>query len=90
MYMMSRILVTVFVFAFGAMIARAQNGPVEPPKKANARTPAATTPAATAEPFDGAPVEKLAAQCVTLGTELGAIEIAFMPEIAPEVSAKFS
>ena len=86
---MSRILVTVFLFVFAAVNASAQNGPVEPPKKANSRTPAAATPAATAEPFDGAPVEKLAAQCVTLETELGAIEIAFMPEIAPESVRNF-
>ena len=30
----------------------------------------------SAEPFDGASLEKLAGQCVTLETELGAIEIA--------------
>ncbi len=41
------------------------------------------------EPFDGATVEKLAAQCVTLETELGPIEIAMMPEIAPESVRNF-
>ncbi len=51
-------------------------------KKANAR-PVETTVTAP-EPFDGAPVEKMAAQCVGLETELGAIEIEMMPEVAPE------
>ncbi len=65
----------------------AQSGaPIEPPKKANART-AETPPAA--EPFDGASVEKMAAQCVTLETELGAIDIAMMPEVAPEAVRNF-
>ena len=58
----------------------------EPAKKANART---TTPTVVAEPFDGATVEKMASQCVTLETELGAIEIAFMPEVAPEAVRNF-
>ena len=60
---------------------------IEPPKKANARTTVEAPP--PAEPFDGAPVEKLAAQCVTLDTELGAIEIAMMPEVAPESVRNF-
>lgn len=65
---------------------RAQSNSVEPPKKANART---TTEAPAAEPFDGAPVEKMAGQCVTLDTELGAIEIVMMPENAPEAVRNF-
>ena len=71
---------------FGVTIVNAQNGPIEAPKKANTRTPAVTT---TAEPFDGATVEKMASQCVTLETEAGAIEIAFMPEVAPEAVRNF-
>ena len=59
----------------------------EEPKKANSR--AATEPAAAVDPFDGASVEKLASQCVTLETELGAIEIAMMPEVAPEAVRNF-
>jgi peptidyl-prolyl cis-trans isomerase B (cyclophilin B) len=60
----------------------------EPAKKANARDE--TAPAENApEPFDGASVEKLAAQCVTLETEAGAIEIAMMPEVAPESVRNF-
>jgi len=55
-------------------------------EKANAR---ATPPENAAEPFDGASVEKMAAHCVTLETELGAIEIAMMPEVAPEAVRNF-
>ena len=54
--------------------------PAEAAKKSNVR-PAENT--STAEPFDGASVEKLANHCVTLETELGAIEIAMVPEAAP-------
>ena len=59
--------------------------PQEAPKKANTRS----TPTETADPFDGASVEKLASQCVTLETEAGAIEIAMMPESAPEAVRNF-
>jgi len=62
--------------------------PQEPPKKANARDAVAQTENAP-EPFDGASVEKMAAQCVTLETDLGAIEIAMMPEVAPESVRNF-
>lgn len=58
----------------------------EPAKKANSRT---TAPETVADPFDGAPVEKLANQCVTLETELGAIDIAMLPEVAPEAVRNF-
>jgi cyclophilin family peptidyl-prolyl cis-trans isomerase len=69
------------------MTARAQsNAPIETPKKANAR---AATEAPAAEPFDGASVEKMGAHCVALDTELGAIEIAMMPENAPESVRNF-
>lgn len=68
-------------------VANAQSGePTEPLKKANART---TPPIVAAEPFDGATVEKMASNCVTLETELGAIDIAFMPEVAPEAVRGF-
>jgi peptidyl-prolyl cis-trans isomerase B (cyclophilin B) len=60
----------------------------EGPRKVNTRTPAATTEAVS-DPFDGASVEKLGSQCVTLQTEAGAIEIAMMPEVAPEAVRNF-
>ena len=67
---------------------RAQsNNQIEPPKKANAR--ATATPVPAGEPFDGVPLEKMAGQCVTLETELGAIEIAIIPENAPEAARNF-
>jgi len=68
-----------------SVVAQSNSG--EPPKKANAR--AAATPAPASEPFDNAPVEKMAGQCVTLETELGPIEIAIMPENAPEAARNF-
>ena len=85
--MISRILFAVLSIALTVIIVKAQsNNPVEPPKKANAR---AASEATTAEPFDGAPVEKMAGQCITLETELGAIEIAMTPEAAPEAVRNF-
>ena len=85
--MMNRIALVIFSLLLLTQ-ARAQSGaPIEPPKKANARA-TAEAPAA-AEPFDGASVEKMAAQCVTLETELGAIDIAMMPEVAPESVRNF-
>jgi peptidyl-prolyl cis-trans isomerase B (cyclophilin B) len=56
-------------------------------KKANARPAEAAKP--KAEPFDGAPVEKMAGQCVTLDTEQGAIVIEVLPQKAPESSRNF-
>ena len=61
--------------------------PPEPPKKANARPAEAVT--GLAEPFDGATVEKMSGQCVTLETEIGVIEIAMLPEVAPETVRNF-
>ena len=83
---MNRILTIVLLLAVASISASAQAGATEPPKKANVRAPE-TAPAV--EPFDGAPIEKLTNQCVTLETELGAIDIAMMPEIAPETVRNF-
>jgi len=83
-----RISRTVGLIVLVVTVVNAQSGePTESAKKANARTPAASSVAA--EPFDGATVEKMASNCVTLETELGAIEIAFMPENAPEAVRGF-
>ena len=62
-------------------------GSVETPKKVNARPPDA--PTLKADPFDGATVEKMRDQCVTLETEAGAIEIELTPEVAPESVRNF-
>lgn len=64
-----------------------QNSPAQPPKKINER-PAETT-AVVPEPFDGATIEKMAAQCVTLETEAGAIELEMLAETAPETVRNF-
>ena len=56
-------------------------------KKANSR-PAAVV-VSKPDPFDGASVEKMAAQCVTLETEAGAIEIEMLPDAAPENARSF-
>jgi peptidyl-prolyl cis-trans isomerase B (cyclophilin B) len=61
--------------------------PAETPKKANARP--ADVPTVQSDPFDGATVEKMRDQCVTLETEAGAIEIELMPEVAPESVRNF-
>ena len=69
-------------------VAAAQSMPPNPAdaRKSNQRP---AEPMATPEPFDGATVEKMASNCVTLETELGAIEIAMMPEVAPESVRNF-
>jgi len=85
--MMNRIALVVFNLLLLTQASAQSNATIEPPKKANARA-TAETPAA-AEPFDGASVEKMAGQCVTLETELGAIDIAMMPEVAPESVRNF-
>ena len=59
--------------------------PQEAPKKANTRT----TPVEASDPFDGASVETMASQCVTMETEAGSIEIAMMPEVAPHAVRNF-
>jgi len=55
-------------------------------KKANAR-PAETQP--KSDPFDGASIEKMTGQCVSLQTEQGAIVIEMLPVKAPETVRSF-
>lgn len=55
-------------------------------KKANQRP---TADAAKAEPFDKATVAQMAAQCVKLETEAGAINLEMFPESAPETVRSF-
>ena len=78
---MKYLLTLLIGFAFIGSLSVAQ----EPPKKANTRLQTETV----AEPFDGASVEKMGTQCVTLETELGAIELAMLPEVAPEAVRNF-
>jgi peptidyl-prolyl cis-trans isomerase B (cyclophilin B) len=79
--------ITVALLMVASAVRAQSNNQIEPPKKANAR--AVATPAPAGDPFDGAPLEKMAGQCVTLETDLGAIEIAMMPENAPEATRNF-
>ena len=81
------VLIAVSLVLVTTGVSAQSNSQIEPPKKANAR--AAVTPAPAGEPFDGAPIEKMAGQCVTLETELGPIEIAIIPENAPEAARNF-
>jgi peptidyl-prolyl cis-trans isomerase B (cyclophilin B) len=55
-------------------------------KKTNAR-PAA--PKTATEPFEKATVAKMAEQCVKLETEAGVVEMALLPETAPETVRNF-
>jgi peptidyl-prolyl cis-trans isomerase B (cyclophilin B) len=59
----------------------------DPVKKANSRPDEVVV--RKPDPFDGASVDKMAAQCVTLETEAGAIEIEMIPEVAPENARAF-
>lgn len=72
-----------------AVLAQGQSpqDPVDNSKKANARPAEAST--IPHEPFDGAPLEKMAGQCVTLDTEAGTIVIEMIPEVAPESARNF-
>jgi len=70
-------------------LATAQN-PIpnsETPKKANARPTTNSKP--KPDPFDGAPLEKMTDQCVTLETEQGSIVIEMLPARAPETVRSF-
>ena len=58
-----------------------------PARKVNERP--GNAPASTGEPFDGATVERMNSQCVTLDTEAGSIELEMIPEAAPETVRNF-
>lgn len=81
--------VNISIVLICALITQAQNPTpnTETLKKANPR-PADTKPH-PAEPFDGASLEKMTGQCVTLDTENGAIVIEMMPAAAPETVRSF-
>ena len=70
-----------------AAVAQNPAPSTETPKKVNARPAEAAKP--KTEPFDGASVEKMAGQCVTLDTEQGVIVIEVLPQKAPESSRNF-
>jgi len=72
-----------------ALVTVAQNPApnTETQKKANARPAEPTAP--KADPFDGATIEKMTGQCVTLDTESGAIVIEMLPAKARETVRSF-
>ena len=76
-------LLTLFTIGGSAQ----ETTPTDPVKKANSRP--AEVIATAPEPFDGAPVEKMRDQCVSLETEAGVIDIELIPEVAPESVRNF-
>jgi peptidyl-prolyl cis-trans isomerase B (cyclophilin B) len=76
-----------FLFGSAVLICLGVSCFSQEPVKVNARP--AATPAAKAEPFDKADVKTMALQCVSLDTEVGAIEIEVYPEQAPETVRNF-
>lgn len=80
--MIGKFLIFILVTVFTAP-AFAQ----EVPQKTNARPSAPAD--AKPEPFDKADVKTMAAQCVTLDTEAGAITMEMYPESAPESVRNF-
>src|SRR6266851_5871591 len=69
------------VTLIGAQEPKSAETQAEPPKK-NVRP--GDMLATKSEPFDGASVEKMAQQCVTLQTAAGNIVIEMLPDSAPE------
>ena len=82
-------LCSLMLIGAGAPSIKAQNPApnTETLKKANTRP--AETAISRAEPWDGATVEKMAGQCVTLDTESGAIVFEVLPSKAPETVRSF-
>jgi peptidyl-prolyl cis-trans isomerase B (cyclophilin B) len=68
-------------------LVNAQETTPDPTKKANSRP--AEVVAVAPEPFDGAPVDKMRDQCVSLETEAGVIDMEMIPEVAPESVRNF-
>lgn len=73
---------TLVVVALAVAQEPKSAGPQPDPPKKNARP--VDVSAQAPEPFDGASVEKMAQQCVTLQTEAGNIVIEMLPGSAPE------
>lgn len=86
--MPERFLFTLVLISAFATIGLSQAASPTPIAKANARPSPSPTPAA-AEPFDKADVKTMTAQCVSLDTEAGVIEVELYPEHAPESVRNF-
>ena len=77
-----------FIFAVSDVIEAQNPTPkTDALKKVNTRPAETKTP--RADPFDGASIEKMSAQCVTLETEQGSIVIEMLPGKAPESVRSF-
>jgi peptidyl-prolyl cis-trans isomerase B (cyclophilin B) len=85
-----QLILAVLVCMSGAGFISAQNPApsAETQKKANQR-PTVAAPPTKAEPFDGATVEKMTGQCVTLETESGSIVIEMLAAVAPATVRSF-
>ena len=79
--------VTVGLLACVAVSAQNPSQSQDSFKKANARPTASPTP--KSDLFDGASVEQMTGQCVTLETEQGVIVIEMLPEKAPRTVRTF-
>lgn len=86
-YLMAVILILVSAVLVSAQVTKPSETQTEASKKANARP--AEVVVNKPDPFDGASVEKMAGQCVTLETAAGAIEIEMLPDAAPENARSF-
>jgi peptidyl-prolyl cis-trans isomerase B (cyclophilin B) len=81
------ILVSVFLHVLAVVPAAQEN--VTPPKAEPKKTNERPADKAPVEPFDKADVKTMAAQCVTLDTESGIIQLEMFPEHAPESVRNF-
>ncbi|MDQ2975374.1 MAG: peptidylprolyl isomerase, partial [Acidobacteriota bacterium] len=90
-YLRSFLLGLMGIFLFVCVVVAQEPKKSEPqensPKKINSRPAEAIINAP--DPFDGASVEKMAQQCVTLETQVGTIEMEMIPEVAPESVRNF-
>ncbi len=79
----------IFLTSCGFSVSAQETTPNLPRdlKKTNSRP--AEVVAASPEPFDGATVEKMRDQCVSLVTEAGVIDMEMIPEVAPESVRNF-
>jgi len=85
---MTTLLLLLLILASNSLAPAQNPAPnTDTPKKANTRPSGTAT--IRAEPFDGASIEKMAAQCVKLETEQGAITIEMLPAKAPESVRNF-
>jgi len=85
-------LLVALSLAVGCLSASAQvatPSPTPTQAEASKKNVRPAEPQEKPEPFDGASVEKMRANCVTLDTELGSIEIEMIPEVAPESVRSF-